>query len=64
VSTLNLHVGELQRVVAQLEDVIGEAAEHPPETRMRVADALDEVAARIELCRTTVAPDDDGPRAA
>jgi hypothetical protein len=63
-SALNLHVGELQRVVAQLEDTVAEAGEYPHETRFRLADALEDLTSRLELCRSAILePDPSEPDA-
>ena len=52
--SLNLHVGELQRVVAQVEADIGEAEHYPPQDRQALASALTDLACRLELARIAI----------
>ena len=53
--SLNLFVGEIQRVVRQLEDAIEVDLEHYGEDDRRdIGSALSDVAVQLELARLTV----------
>ena len=53
-STLGLHVGELQRVTAQLEADLAELGHYDAEQRASIAIALSDIAVRLELARISV----------
>lgn len=53
-STLGFHVGELQRVTAQLEADLDELAHYDSEQRASIAVALSDIAVRLELARIAV----------
>ena len=48
-STLGFHVGELQRVTAQLEADLDELAHYDSEQRASIAVTLSDIAVRLEL---------------
>ena len=53
-SALGLHVGELQRVVAQLEEGLSELGHYDPEQRESIATALSDITVQLELARIAV----------
>ena len=53
-SALGLHIGELQRIVGQLETEVGEAEHYPTKDRQAIAAALTELNCRIELARVAI----------
>ena len=64
--SINLFVGELQRVATQLEDAIRDDLEHhDADDRHAIAAALSDVAVELELARLTVLgpiePEDGDP---
>ena len=61
-STLGLHIGELQRVTAQLEGDLDECVHYELDQRESIALALRDVVARLEIARISVIVDsEDGP---
>ena len=65
-SSLNLHIGELQRVVRQLEDAVdADLQDYDADDRAAIAAALSDVAVELELSRLVVLgpiePKDGGP---
>lgn len=56
--SLHLHVGEAQRIVAQLEESVTEAPEYSELDRARIGAALSDLAARLELVRIAVLEED------
>ena len=59
-STLGLHVGELQRVTAQLEADLDELVYYEVDQRESIALALSDLAVRLELVRISVLGGSEG----